>query len=118
MAFDLRDKIRSAEVKKTTSEKCFSDSEIKSRTMTDKAMQVERTKSKSGTKSDGESDRKTDLYRSSNKKKLKRHCSPFWPLYKEWAEMRCYAHYEIVERHVNQLFIRGDNVVSVSIADL
>lgn len=50
-------------------------------------------------------------------KDLKRHFQPFWPLYMKWTEARCFAKYEMVTRHVNQLFIRGDNVVSVSIAD-
>ena len=40
----------------------------------------------------------------------------FWDLYKTWAEQRCLSKFELLERHVNQLFIRGDNVVSVSIA--
>ncbi|WAQ96124.1 LSM11-like protein [Mya arenaria] len=44
-------------------------------------------------------------------------CTQFWPLYKQWTESRCYSQYEIINRHVNQLFIRGDNVVSVSLAD-
>lgn len=48
---------------------------------------------------------------------LKKTFQPFWPIYRKWTEGRCYAEYEIVSRHVNQLFIRGDNVVSVSIAD-
>ena len=42
--------------------------------------------------------------------------SAFWELYKNWAEKRCLNSFEVLERHVNQLFIRGDNVVSVSIA--
>ena len=42
--------------------------------------------------------------------------SAFWELYKSWAEKRCLTSFEVLERHVNQLFIRGDNVVSVSIA--
>ena len=37
----------------------------------------------------------------------------FWRLYKPWAEQRCYTSYEIVQRHVNQMFLRGDNVVSI-----
>ena len=41
----------------------------------------------------------------------------FWDLYKNWAEKRCLTTFEVLERHVNQLFIRGDNVVSVSIAE-
>ena len=41
----------------------------------------------------------------------------FWDLYKDWAEKRCLTKFDILERHVNQLFIRGDNVVSVSVAE-
>ena len=40
----------------------------------------------------------------------------FWEVYKGWAEKRCLSKFELLERHVNQLFIRGDNVVSVSLA--
>ena len=40
----------------------------------------------------------------------------FWEVYKSWAEKRCLSKFELLERHVNQLFIRGDNVVSVSVA--
>jgi len=44
--------------------------------------------------------------------------SEFWSLYRKWTECRCCGKYEFVTRHVNQLFIRGDNVVSVAVADL
>ena len=40
----------------------------------------------------------------------------FWESYIAWAEKRCLSKFELLERHVNQLFIRGDNVVSVSLA--
>ncbi|XP_053380309.1 U7 snRNA-associated Sm-like protein LSm11 [Mercenaria mercenaria] len=67
------------------------------------------------------SDSETKLESSDRQKRLdknlKKHFQPFWPLYKKWTETRCYAEYEILSRHVNQLFIRGDNVVSVSLAD-
>ncbi|KAL3877714.1 hypothetical protein ACJMK2_035379 [Sinanodonta woodiana] len=36
--------------------------------------------------------------------------------YKQLAESRSYAKFDIFRRHVNQLLIRGENVVSVSIA--
>lgn len=70
-------------------------------------------------KSDSESARKSVSKDRQKKtgKDLKRQFQPFWPLYKKWTESRCFAEYEILTRHVNQLFIRGDNVVSVSIAD-
>lgn len=42
--------------------------------------------------------------------------SDFWALYKAWAEKRCLTKFEVLERHINQLFIRGDNVVSISVA--
>jgi small nuclear ribonucleoprotein (snRNP)-like protein len=57
--------------------------------------------------------KETDTISKEEKQKFQ----PFWPLYKKWTEARCYAEYEIITRHVNQLFIRGDNVVSISIAD-
>ncbi|KAK3580708.1 hypothetical protein CHS0354_005712 [Potamilus streckersoni] len=37
--------------------------------------------------------------------------------YKQLAESRSYAKFDIIRRHVNQLLIRGENVVSVSIAN-
>jgi small nuclear ribonucleoprotein (snRNP)-like protein len=88
--------------------------------MSDSNVFVKRQQEKlkdNGSKSDGESRPMSSDRRKKTGGDLKKHFQPFWPLYKKWTENRCYSEYEIVTRHVNQLFIRGDNVVSVSIAD-
>ncbi|XP_060565085.1 U7 snRNA-associated Sm-like protein LSm11 isoform X2 [Ruditapes philippinarum] len=88
--------------------------------MSDSNVFVKRQQEKlkdNGSKSDGESKPVSSDRRKKTGGDLKKHFQPFWPLYKKWTENRCYSEYEIVTRHVNQLFIRGDNVVSVSIAD-
>ena len=108
---DVRQKLQDKKEIETTNLRCNSDSEV-SRQSHKQMQDVGHTTKKAYSDKDCETKSST-----SRCKKKKKHYTPFWPLYKKWAEIRCYTDYEMVTRHVNQLFIRGDNVVSVSIED-
>lgn len=110
--FDLRDKLRKSKV---TSQQCLSDSET-----LEEGVQRSLRELKGSTqsaKSDSECLSKSNRSETRGFKKLQGHSVSFWPLYKKWTEVRCYSDYELIERHLNQLFIRGDNVVSISVED-
>lgn len=130
---DLREKLKKNLLKEPGSRQCLSDSENKpssskpEHSVSDcesRKQQMEDSsksfsdKSAKGFVSDSESrqQQKEGSSKCSNDK-TEMGTDLFWPRYKKWTEDRCYAEYEIVERHVNQLFIRGDNVVSISVED-
>lgn len=110
---DLRQKLKSVQSAKTTSQHYHSDTEVVKLKEKHKDCLVT-TKS---AQSDGDCDSEKRTCETKQSQHRQAHYTPFWPLYKQWAEMRCYAQFEVVDRHVNQLFIRGDNVVSISVAD-
>ncbi|KAL4240649.1 U7 snRNA-associated Sm-like protein Lsm11 [Mactra antiquata] len=89
---------------------CLSDSNVFTERQRKKLSAKKTSESDSETQ-DKSQDKKSDLTA------LSQRYQPFWPLYKTWTEMRCNSEFEIITRHVNQLFIRGENVVSVSICD-
>ncbi|KAH3869996.1 zinc finger CCCH domain-containing protein 13-like [Dreissena polymorpha] len=127
---DLREKLKKNRLKDSGASQCMSDSENNPSTSRPEHSVSD---SESGKQQKEESIRsysdKCFVSDSESRKHIKEESSKcsndktemssglFWPKYKKWTEDRCYAEYEIVERHVNQLFIRGDNVVSIHVED-
>ena len=114
---DLRDKLRfkGRNAGQFHDKQAMSDSDVSTSTKKTSAVWAQ-TKSHSDSETSVKPGERSGERDKGKKLKQKKHYTAFWPLYKKWTENRCYATYEIVSRHVNQLFVRGDNVVSVAIA--